>query len=239
MEAENLPIALRRGKRNLREVNYRAAESLKLPRASSSLVKDKLYPVTVLEQDSDRVKVHYVGYSSEHDEWKYGGELEDLEPEEGPATCSVYQPYSLYSNLRIKVKQALTCGRKSSPLVKIVMAFDLVQFSGGLQTVGVPSKKVQGVQHYQIKNYKDLNPWLGSYWHFRGLNANGDYGFVELETIDFCIRRSRSLVEYLPPSDHQLTPCKLSTDTGFSLSFCFVCNYGTAATFGKDKNIFD
>lgn len=102
MEAENLPIALRRGKRKLGEVNYNEADSLRLPRASSSRVEDKLYPVTVLEEDSDRVKVHYVGYSSEHDEWKYRGQLTDLEPEEGPSTSSVYQPYSLYNNLRME-----------------------------------------------------------------------------------------------------------------------------------------
>jgi hypothetical protein len=147
MYAANLPIALRRGKRNLGEVNYREADKLKLPRASTSLVEDKFYPVTVVEQDSERsrVKVHYVGYSSDCDEWKYGDEVKDIEPEDGPATSSVYQPYSLFNNLRIKVKQALTCGRKSSPLVKIVMAFDLVQFNGGLKTVGVPLNKVQGV----------------------------------------------------------------------------------------------
>jgi hypothetical protein len=183
--AEDLPIALRRGRRSRDPVNYREAESLKLPRASTSQPpKSKLYPVTVLEQDSDKVKVHYVGYSSTYDEWKYEDEVVE---EEGEEQSVAYQPYSLYSNLRVKVKQALTCGRKSSPVVKIVMNFDVVHFNGGLKTVGVPSRIVHGVQHYRIKTYQDLDPFIGFNWHYRGLNADGDYGFVELETVDFCL----------------------------------------------------
>lgn len=138
----------------------------------------------------------------------------------------------------MKIKQALTCGRKSSPIVKINMAFDLIQFNGGLKTAGILFKTVHGVQHFKIRNYQDLNPFLGDSWHFRGLNSNGDYGYVQLETVDFCLRRSRTLVEYYPPQSDDQLPFKSCTDTGYVLLFCFVSNYGTATTFGKDKNIF-
>ena len=40
---------------------------------------------------------------------------------------------------------------------------------------------------------------LGRNWHFRGLNANGYYGYAVLDTIDFCIRKCRALTEYIPP----------------------------------------
>ena len=56
-EADSLPIALRRGKRTRIPVNYREADMVKLPRVSRS--QDKTYPITILEQDSDKVKVHY------------------------------------------------------------------------------------------------------------------------------------------------------------------------------------
>lgn len=237
----DLPIALRRGKRDRSTVNYREVEALKLPRASRSQPssRDKLYSVTILEQDEDKVKVHYVGYSSIYDEWKHENELEEDE-EAACESPDTYKPYSLYDNLRLRVKQALTCGRKSSPMVKIVMNFDCVQFNGGLKAVGVPSKVIHGVQHYRIRNYKDLDPYLGSSWHYRGLNNNGDYNFVELETVDFWLRKSRALIEYLPCKDDngQVASSKVTTDTGYCLSFCFVCNYGTSDTFGKDKKIF-
>ena len=234
----SLPISLRRCKRQRKEVNYKEVESLKLPRAES--IKPKLYPVSVTERDSDRVKIHYVGYSEDHDEWRNEEELESLGEGQNEKTTagSPYQPFSIHSILRVKIKQALTCGRKSSPIVKISMAFDFIQFNGGLKTVGTPFKTVQGVQHFKVRKYQDLNPFLGDSWHFRGLNSNGDYGYVQLETIDFCLRRSRTLVEYFPPQDDGHLPLKSCTDTGYVLCFSFVSNYGTATTFGKDKNIF-
>ena len=60
-------------------------------------------------------------------------------------------------------------------------------------TIGVPSKNIHGVQHYKIK---DLNRLLGSCWNFRELNVNGDYGYVLLDTVDFSLRKARSLVDY-------------------------------------------
>ena len=42
------------------------------------------------------------------------------------------QPYSLYKELGIKIKQALVYGRKQSPLVKISMVFDYLLFKDGL-----------------------------------------------------------------------------------------------------------
>ena len=161
----------------------------------------------------------------EREEW--------IEEEETPP----YRPYSLYSSLLVKIKQAMSCGRKTSPSVHIVMSFDFLQFTGGLKTVGSLYKTVQGVEHFKIKHYRDLSPFLGSNWHFRGLNASGDYGYVVMETVDFCLRKSRSLVEYLPPRN-QLPPPKSFLDTGYVFAFSFVCDYGTQCTFGKDKNIF-
>ena len=39
---------------------------------------DQLYPIEVVEEDGDRVKVHYVGYGLEDDEWRKREDIEDL-----------------------------------------------------------------------------------------------------------------------------------------------------------------
>ena len=31
--------------------------------------KDELFPIEIVEEDASRYKVHYVGFSSTHDEW--------------------------------------------------------------------------------------------------------------------------------------------------------------------------
>ncbi len=246
----DLPIALRRAKRQREEVNYKEESFIKLPKSDRIQQKTKLYPVTVQEEKSEgdraMVKIHYVGYSSEWDEWRYEGELESLNEEnadtspyqQGSSIISPYQPYSIYNALRVKIKCALNCGQKVSPIIKISMPFDLIQFNGGLKTVGIPSKMVCNIQHYGIKHYQDLDPFLGSFWHYRGLNVNGDYGYVQLDTVSFFLRKSRSLVEYFPPSSDSQPPSKTVTHTGHTLSFSFVCKYGIGSTFGKDKQIF-
>ena len=58
-----------------------------------------------------------------------------------------------------------------------------------------------------------------------------------MDTVEFSLRKSKSIVEYLPTKSSELcTPSSL--DTGHILTFCFVLGYGTRSTFGKDKNIF-
>ena len=118
------------------------------------------------------------------------------------------------------------------------MPFDILLFNGGLKCSGIPSGKKSGVQHYKLNNYADIDHLLGANWHFRGLNAKGDYGYAVLDTNDFYIHKSRSLVEFIPSKVSSNTFASVNTSIGYSLVFCFVCNYGTTDTFGKDKKIF-
>ena len=176
------------------------------------------------------MKVHYVGYSSSYDEWRDESELESIDVNE-PAEnhedsmcgeCS-YEPFSLYKHLVLKIKQSLSCSRRSSPAVRIVVPFDTIHFNGGLKLLGTPSTKTQGVQRYTIKHYQDLNPLLGRNWHYRGLNSNGDYGYMVLETVEFYIRKCKPLEEYLPAQADGKPPLVSSIDAGYHLTFSFVC----------------
>lgn len=235
--------------------------SVKLPRARKQpSAKTDLFPVEIVSEDSQsgRVKVHYIGYGVEFDEWKNLSEVEttinsdgEVRGEEIPpsnedsvtatSVASVYEPlyepYSPYKDLRIRIKRGLSCSRTGSPTVKISMPFDMLLFNGGLKCVGIPSEERHGVQHYKIKNYEDLNELLGRDWHFRGININGDYGYAVLKTVDFYLLKSRKFVEYVPSKHHNVFDC-IKTDTGHSLVFSLVCDYGTSETFGTDETIF-
>ena len=53
--------------------NYRELSDTKLPRASRQSSKqnsDELYTIEIIEEREDEVRIHYVGYSSKHDEWR-------------------------------------------------------------------------------------------------------------------------------------------------------------------------
>ena len=59
--------------------SYRDLLSCKIPRIPRRTTKkydsQKLYSVEIVETEDDRVKVHYVGYSSKYDEWKDKSEI--------------------------------------------------------------------------------------------------------------------------------------------------------------------
>ena len=233
-----------RRKRELKwnKANYKELSQLNLPKSSIKRrrkVSKKLYPISVIEKQENRVKIHYIGYEDHFDEWRDEAEVETLQDTEETESiaepCEVLEPYSFYRDLGIKIKRSLSCNRTASPAIKIVMPFDVIMFNGGLKSSGIPSKKVGGYQHYKIMHYKDLNHLLGQNWHVRGINSGGDYGYVVLDTVDFYLRRNRSLVEYICS---QNGPEAHSIDTGYSLIFSFVFNYGSSDTFGKDNTVF-
>ncbi len=75
--------------------NYQELADVKLPRSRrlTSRPEDVLYQVDVVEEDDEtgRVKVHYVGYGDEDDEWKDGSEIVlKSEPKQG----ALYLEYS-------------------------------------------------------------------------------------------------------------------------------------------------
>lgn len=56
---------------NLREkTNYQELNSVILPHPVRSHNSSKLYAITVVEGDGERVKAHYEGYDDKYDEWK-------------------------------------------------------------------------------------------------------------------------------------------------------------------------
>lgn len=188
--------------RSKRRIDY---TDVCLPRAEGVHTKsDKLFPVKTVEKEDKRVKVHYVGFSTKYDEWRDESELESLYTSEtSQETASSeedtvcdgrsFEPFSLHNHLKVKIKQSLSCTRKSSPEVRIVVPFDVITFNGGLRLLGTESKKAHGIQHYTIKHYKDLNTLLGKNWHYRGLNVNADYGYVITTTVDFYLRECKQL----------------------------------------------
>ena len=189
------------GKRQRRlrwnKANYKELIHVKLPIFKRRRIEQKLYPVEVLEQRPGRVKVHYVGYDSSYDEWKNEADLEELRHNSMDGLFmsgdqferTETETYLLYKKLSLRIKKALSCNRTASPLTRITMLFDVSLFNDGLKLVAIPSKKSKSNQHYKIKHYQDLNHLLGTDWHVRVINVNGDYGYVVLDTVQFYIRK--------------------------------------------------
>ena len=139
-------------------VDYKEFSDVKLPKAQRTkrcrAMTDRLYPVEIIEEDAHRYKVHYVGYSNTYDEWKPKEELVPLELEqtegesdeesfgEGNSAIIVTQRFTLYQELATRIKTSLNAHRKASPVVKIDMPFDQIEFDGGLRICGRVKKCV-------------------------------------------------------------------------------------------------
>jgi len=228
-------------KRRRRTVDYKALADVRLPRASrkSGVKRDKLYPVKVVDKNSDNglVKIHYVGYSSAYDEWRNEAEVVESNEASVEVSCELVKPFSLYEQLCNRIKCALNSGRKDSPSVRIDMPFDKLLFDGGLRSLGTLVRTYRGTERYRINHYRDLNPLLGVNWHFRGLNCNGDFCYAILASVQFYVYKRHPLLEYVPSTSGG-EPTLQSTDLGYMLVFTFVRGDGTRSEFGKDKNIF-
>ena len=207
-------------------------------RTKAKTKPDNLYPIEVVDEDLTRFKVHYVGFSSSDDEWKVKEDVVDISEDFGGPE-RIIQKFSLYKELAARIKSALNSCRKESPVVRIDMPFDKLEFDGGLGQYGKEKRCVRAVQHYAISAFQDLNPLLGIDWHFRGINMNGDFCHVILSTVEFYLYRRRAVKEYIPVASADSVEVKeISRDIGDMLVFSFVKGNGTRNQFGTDKTIF-
>ena len=230
-----------RPRRSTNRPNYKLLADIDLPKAKRSCTaskKDELYAVTIEERQDTRVKVHYVGYGSQHDEWRDEADIVPLDVSDTERDCDpVPRPFSLYSELRNKIKTALSSGRKESPVVRIDMPFDKLQFDGGLKQYGIFVRTFRGIDRYNISHYRDLNVLLGKNWHFRGLNSQGDFCYVIKGTVEFYLHKRHPLQEFFP-TEEGVETLRQTLDLGYMLIFNFVRGDGTPTDFGKDRVIF-
>jgi len=42
---------------------------------------------------------------------------------------------------------------------------------------------------YKINNFSDLDTLLGKGWHFQRINEHGDYAYIDLESVEFYLRK--------------------------------------------------
>jgi len=195
---------------------------------------DTLYPVEVISStNEDRVKIHYVGYSTRYDEWRPRRDVIHLVETPIPQAD---EEFSLHKELAVRIKSSLLSRRRSSPDVKIEITFDKNLYCKGLGNAGYVTCVKQGVEHRSIDSYSDLDGILGKGWHYRGLNDCGDFCYAIENTIDFYLHKKKRLIQYIPADDG--TPSRVPIATGYILVFKFIRGDGIGSQFGKLSSVF-
>lgn len=205
--------------------DYSELSSTRLPRAERC--KDRYYPVEVVEEKDDQVKLHYVEYSDVYDEWRSTSDVVSLRPSsvrsrprDGNRQHSVrevdFTPHNPHHDLAFRIKQALNSKRLSNEQVRIEIPFDPLVFRGGLMQLGTLTHTRGGTDIYAISCYSDLTPLLGDQWHIRGLNPRMNFCYVNLESVRFY------LMERAPVDDYKPDGTCVKIKGGFMLIFKFL-----------------
>ena len=243
-----MAVAGRSRLRSLSRVDYSIIADVKVPRRArvskkvkqSSKQASKLYRLKILEEDrvNGLVKVGYVGYGSEYDEWRpqsdivfLSGEGDD-DPDPGSGDESAAQPslkpFSLYDELAYRIKSLLVSHRKGDPLCCISMTFDTIFFDGLIlrgTAVGAP-RKVK-IKKYTLSSLTKLEDILGHRWYIRGLNVAGDFCYVKPGTVSYYLKYTKGGVEYQLKQDGTLDATHFGQR--HQLIFKFVREDGTAS----------
>ena len=165
----------------------------------------------IIEEDaenSDRVKVRYIGYSSKYDEWRTRNEIVELsendtdDDDEQPSMASSSRgssttmtpapPYSLVLLVAQTIKDLLIPSRRGSPTCSFVMPFDKVVFDS-LAIRGVLAQRCRVHRHIQFHALAGLTICLG---YIRGLNVAGDFCYVIPGSVEFYLRQRKGRANY-------------------------------------------
>ena len=216
----------RRPRRSVLKRDYREFADVKVPKRTKVLKTreiespdDKLYRLQVVEKDAvnELVKVRYIGYDSNYDEWRPASDIIDLTEDDPIQEDSIslgsksigdrcdlirqmppINQYSLYEELLFRIKSLLTSSRKGDPMCCVSMGFDTIHFDGLVMRSVLADRKSQNSKRhiYTLSTLTKLDDILGSRWYIRGINAAGDFCFVEPKTVRYQLLFSSGKADY-------------------------------------------
>ena len=203
--------------------NYRELTDIKIPRKSSVVSRitkstkvvppstDNLYRLNIIEKDDENgcVKVRYIGYGQEFDEWRLTEDIMELRESSSTdeASSVTATPWSvdrlcLYKELAYRIKALLCSPRKGNPACWVVMNFDVVYYEGlicrATKQVGNGRRKRE---IYQLPSWTRLDDLLGERWYIRGVNINGDFCYIQPE---YYLKRCKKRIDYQMQVDAEM-----------------------------------
>lgn len=163
------------------------------------------------DKDLNRVKIHFVGYSSDFDEWRDGNDfiksensnLGRLLPQFIPSEDSLPDRASaLLNHLSKEIKFALFSTKRETPDVRIEERIDMDIYHKYLQHIGVV-KKFRWRDVHCVENNFDLCGLLGNRWYERIQNFNGDLDcYVIPGTVRFWLLEKKAIKEFFYIGDN-------------------------------------
>lgn len=189
------------------------------------------------DDSSGRVKVRYIGYGEGYDEWRLLEGIVELDnapndsssgDEEAEVVAGATQvgKFCLYEELAYRIKSLLHSTRTGNPVCKIIMGFDVVYFEGLIrQGTQVSTGKKRKV--YQLPGLTKLDDLLGKRWYIKGINAAGDFCYIQPGSVKYYLKQCRRKTEFQMQLDGSLR--KHVYGGRCQLVFYFVRNDGVSS----------
>ena len=209
MNSEERP----RTKRSISRVDYSKLADIKVPSvrrrketAAEPEDVEKLYRLKIVDRNPQEgiVKVRYIGYGRDYDEWRLEEEVVDLNEESssnnseggdvqftGPVPCRI----SVFEELAYRIKTLLTSSRKGDPSCRIIIPFDQVSFDALVMRCSIFNRSSKR-KVYRVPNMLKLNDLLGERWFIRGLNQAGDFCYIIHNAIKLYLKQVRGRPDY-------------------------------------------
>lgn len=119
--------------------------------------KNQLHEIEIVAERS-KMKVHYCGYSEEHDKWKLKSKIQYIKPQFN----EVEQDFSPLTEFAHAIKRKLPPSRSGDPEVQVQVPCDLSSFPV-LRELGTPQARARGrggvnsqPYTYTISDYKSM-----------------------------------------------------------------------------------
>lgn len=229
-----------RPKRSAARPDYRKLSDVKVPRntrrtnksyKASSSTDTTLYRLRVLEEDEEngRVKVGYIGFSDEYDEWRRSEDIVTIEESEEEEDSDYLAPpllkFCLFKELAYRIKSLLFSSRKASPICVVTLSFDRMHFDS-LVMRGIRKETKGKKEVYSLSSLSKLDDLLGKRWYVRGINVAGDFCYVEPDTVSFYLKQSKPKLDFQLKDDGTLSKHYFGMHN--QLVFQFVRSDGTS-----------
>ena len=189
----------RTGTAQTREAAESHSLALQIPRSTNAerhCRRNYLYDIEVVEEEQYRVKIHYIGYGSDSDEWIRKSDIQYKPVGDSLVAETPDEVTQAFSTLASSIKQELVPSKRfEDPAVRIQLAMN----NNIIQLFRQRGRRL-GKQHrrevYRINEYSDLNEFLGEQWYMRISNASEDFSYAIKETIHYHTTQPKSLLDF-------------------------------------------
>ncbi|XP_069102701.1 uncharacterized protein [Argopecten irradians] len=178
---------------------------------------NKLWTIDIVEEEENKAKIHYIGWSHKHDEWRL---KEDI-------TRTLSQSSAVISQLKIQIKEQLY-GASRRDIYRVIRIPAGEEDFSKIAPAGTIFKQTKTKTIYFINQRQCLERVLGTAWDYRVINKQGDNFFAKTNTVRFYLGFRKPLQEYLLFPDH-VEP--ITQDRGTNLVFSFVVCNGNRSMF--------